>query len=131
MKSTPTDEADLNFTASLLEIDYLNRTRNLTQALTLVEDLFEACSRDSIPDVLKRIRLMTAKAELFAKCNRPQKGFSIAMRAVVAAKRSQNVFALLEAVTALAGVLVGLRQWEAAFQLLESAKGRVSSKSAI
>lgn len=129
LKAAPADEDDLNFAASLLEIDYMIRTQDLSRAFELVNDLFGTCNAQPVPSVYQRIRLLSTKTRLFALAGKPQKGFSISLRAVVVAQRSRNVYALPEAVDALAGVLNGLEQYEKAFQLIDSARGRVCFES--
>ena len=71
-------------------------------------------------DVYHRIRLLNAKVLLFARCGRPQKGLSLALRATAAAYRARIVPALWEAVGALAVVIMGIGEFAVAKMLLEA-----------
>lgn len=98
---------------------------DFSTALQRIDDMAAQCKKQG-SDVYHRIRLLSAKAFLFARIGRPQKGFSVAVRATAAAQRSMIMPALWEACTALAGVLVGIGQFQAARDVLLSVVYQVS-----
>jgi len=104
----------------MLEVDYLVRKELYTSAFEMIEHLADECEKQDA-DVYQRIRLLCAKVFLFAKCGRPQKGFTLALRATTAALQGKIIPALWEAVAALAVVLIGVSQFKSATQLLEVA----------
>ena len=125
LKVAPLSDQDLAYQISMLEIDYLIRRRNFSAAFSLIDDMATQCE-DQGADVYHRIRLLSTKALLFAKCGRPQKGLSLAVRALLAAYRSKTMVALWDAVGVLAVVLIGLEQFEEALRLVESVVYQVS-----
>lgn len=66
------------------------------------------------------------KAQLFDKCGVPLKGFSVAIRAANIAYRARLLPALWQAISAVANVLVHLREFEAATKLLGAIMPHVS-----
>jgi hypothetical protein len=62
---------------------------------------------------------MVLKALLFARVGKPQKGFTVAMRAANAAWQSRLLPALWEAWGAIANILGVLGEWEAQRRVLE------------
>ena len=93
------------------------RYQDYTTALNILEKLSDKLSNEEA-DVFERIKLMTLKARILDKAGTPQKGFSIAMRAASLAYRARLLPALWEAIGALARVLIGLREYDAAAKLL-------------
>lgn len=119
LRSAPRSNAQLSFQIALLEVDFLRRTGNFSDAFAKIEEMFARCEVER-SDIYRRIRLMTAKVLLFSECRRPQKGLSLALRATAAAYRSKIMTALWEAVGGLAIVMVGLEQFEVAHRLLDA-----------
>lgn len=109
----------------MLEIEYLHRTLNYSEALTRIEELASQTEKDG-SDVSHRLRLLTAKALHFHKCRRPQKGLSLALRATTAAYRARIMPALWEATGALALAMVGIEQFDYAGELLDAVIYQVS-----
>lgn len=89
-------------------------------------DLIHAQFTHSKMDVYQRIRLLNAKVFLFAAVERPQKGFSISLRAATAAYRSKNASALWESVSAVVTVLNSLSEWDTAISLVDTSVYHVS-----
>lgn len=112
--------------ATMLEIDYLAHTEKLSQAFELLHETWTKCEERGLPDVCQRIQLMCTKVALYSMMGRPSKGFSNAVRAVMAVERTKDVRILLEATLALVTVFIGLEQWDKALAMVESANGRVS-----
>lgn len=70
-------------------------------------------------DIAQVLHLLTLKARIFAEAREPVKGLSIALRAAATAERLLIIPVLVEAVAALAGVLMALGEFAAARSLLE------------
>lgn len=71
-------------------------------------------------DVLAQIRLLCFKARILEKTGLPQRGFSLAMRAASIAHRCRVLPGLWEAIGVLATVLLSMREFEAAAEMMES-----------
>lgn len=107
------------FTVVTLEIELHIRHQNYSKALSILEMLATKLHNDEA-DIAQRIKLMTLKARIFDKAGIPQKGFSLAIRASSLAHRILLLPALWEAVGALCRVLISIKEFEAARNLLES-----------
>ncbi|KAI9824674.1 MAG: hypothetical protein M1819_000827 [Sarea resinae] len=116
---TPPSDPDIAFSLSLLKIDFLMRKGSDSAALGTLEDLATKLS-DEGADIYWRTRLLSLKALLLAKCGRPQKGFSVALRAASIAHRARLLPALWEAIGAVANVLNSLNEFDAASKLLSA-----------
>lgn len=71
-------------------------------------------------DIFQRLKLLTLKASILDKCGRPEKGFSVAVRAATIAYRAKLLPALWEAVGAISNILINLREFVAAEKMLDS-----------
>ncbi|KAI0130118.1 anaphase-promoting complex protein [Xylariales sp. AK1849] len=110
-------EPDLAFVIDNLHIECLIRRGNLEEAFAKVEAL--VCElRDENKDIALRVRLLLIKAELLDRCGRPQKGFTIAVRAANVAWRARLIPYLWPAIGAISNILVSLGDFEPAIQLL-------------
>lgn len=116
LKQSFNDDHDMNFAARLLEKEFLVRAGNFQAAGSLIDDALAEFDEHKQHDIYQQIRLLTEKAALFAKARRPQKGFSLAMRAIVAARRSGNDYALWEAMLVHIDILCALGEYEAAVE---------------
>lgn len=67
-----------------------------------------------------RVRLMTMKADLFAKAGRPMKGLSLAMKAAAISWRARILPAFFGAYCTIANILLCLSEFKAAEQALDS-----------
>ncbi|UQC89208.1 anaphase-promoting complex protein [Colletotrichum lupini] len=110
-------EPDMAFVVDLLHIDCLTRRGDLQAAFNKVEDMLAAI-RDDKRDISLRVRLMLIKVHLYDKCGRPQRGFTIAMRAASMAWRARLVSCLWQAIGAVANILTSLGEFDASVQLL-------------
>jgi anaphase-promoting complex subunit 5 len=110
-------EPDLAFVIDTLDVDRLIRRGDLKAAFDKVEDMLSSL-RDNTKDISFRARLLILKAHLYDKCGRPQKGFTIAMRAASMSLRARLMPCLWQAIGAVANVLVSLDEFDAAAQLL-------------
>jgi len=112
-------DPDLTFEINTLHIDYLIRRTDYGLAMAKIEQLAAAMKEDG-DDINLRIKLFTMKALLQDKCGRPQKGFSVAVRAASIAWRARLIPALWAAMAAIANILTSLSEFQASSQILIS-----------
>ncbi|KAI1456776.1 anaphase-promoting complex subunit 5-domain-containing protein [Annulohypoxylon moriforme] len=112
-------EPDLAFVVDSLHVECLVRRGILDQAFVKVEKMISEL-RDENKDIALRVRLLLLKAELLDKCGRPQKGFTIAVRAANVAWRARLIPYLWPAIGAIANILTSLGEFEPAIQLLNA-----------
>jgi len=112
-------DADLTFELNRLHIDAMMRGGDYQGALSKIETLAAEQKEDG-EDIYFRIKLLIMKALLFDKCGRPQRGFSIAVRAAAIAWRARLLAPLWQAVGAIANILTSLEEFEASSQVLGS-----------
>jgi anaphase-promoting complex subunit 5 len=112
-------DIDLMLQLSFSEIEFRIRRGHYTQAMAIVEDIAQSMQQENF-DVLTQIRLLCYKARILEKTGLPQRGFSLAMRAASIAYRSRVLPGLWEAIRVLAVVLLSLREFEAASEIMES-----------
>ena len=117
LQSPEPSEPEILFEIQVLQIDLYTRRGDLTRALETLEALVETL-KDESADLYLRVFLLTTKALLLDKCGRPQKGFSVAVRAASLAWRSRMMPALWHALGAIANILVHLGEFDAATQVL-------------
>jgi len=118
LQSKPDDlEPDFVFIVDTFHIEAMVRRGDLGAAFSKVEKMI-AQNQESGCDISTRIRLLLTKAHLFDKSGRPQRGFTIAMRAASLAWRSRLMPLLWQAMGAIAGILVAQGDFEAAEKLL-------------
>lgn len=112
-------DPDLAFELETLHIDAMMRRRNYGDALANIESLSTEL-RDNGDDLLYRVQLLIMKALIFDRCGRPQKGFSVAVRAASIAWRARFLPVLWHAMAAIANILTSLREFDAASRILVS-----------
>lgn len=110
-------DADLAFEINLLHIDYLMRRTDYGKALAKIEQVASEMKEDG-DDINLRVKLLVLKALLQDKVGRPQKGFSVAMRAASIAWRARLIPALWTALGAVANILSSLSEFQASQQIL-------------
>jgi len=112
-------DLDLVFETNILHIDYLIRRADYSKALAKIEQMSAAMKEDG-DDINLRIKLLTMKALLQDKAGRPQRGFSVAVRAASIAWRAHLIPALWAAMGAVANILTSLSEFHASSQILLS-----------
>jgi len=112
-------DPDLAFETNILHIDYLIRRADFGKALAKIEQLSTSMKEDG-DDINLRVKLLTMKALLQDKVGRPQRGFSIAVRAASIAWRARLIPALWAAMGAVANILTSLSEFHASSQILIS-----------
>ncbi|KAM7208973.1 Anaphase-promoting complex subunit 5 domain containing protein [Naviculisporaceae sp. PSN 640] len=118
LQTGPKDlEPDIVFMIDTLHIEYLCRRGDYEDAFNKIERLI-AELRDENRDISLRIRLLLTKAHLFDIIGRPEKGFTIVMRATSLAWRARLLPLLWQGVGALANILNSLGEFAAAAQII-------------
>lgn len=118
MQSKPDDlEPDLVFVVDSLHYELLIRRGDLQAAFAKVENLI-AETQDQERDVALRVRLLLMKAHLFEKAGRPQRGFSVAMRAANLAWKARLMNLLWQSIGTVADILNSLEEYDTAEDLL-------------
>ena len=117
-------DAELSFEITALHIDYLMRRTDYSRALMVIEESSKLMWEHGY-DVNLRVQLLLLKASIYDKAGRPQKGFSIAIRAANIAWRSLLLPALWAAMGAIANILTSLHEFQASTQILKSIFPRV------
>jgi anaphase-promoting complex subunit 5 len=115
----PDCDPELTYEIDLLYIDYLTRRTEFHSALSKIEELALTMKEEG-EDIHLRVKLLTLKALLQAKIGRPQKGFSVAVRAASIAWRARLIPGLWVAMGAIANILTSLGEFRAASQILIS-----------
>ncbi|KAL2172585.1 hypothetical protein VTG60DRAFT_4704 [Thermothelomyces hinnuleus] len=117
--TTENIESDMVFIIDTLHIEALTRRKDYNAAFNKVDRLISEL-RDDDRDVSLRIRLLLLKAQIFDSIGRPERGFTLAMRAASMAWRARLLSLLWQAVGALANILNALGEFAAAERLLVS-----------
>ena len=108
-------DSDLKFVVNKLHYDLLLRRGDLQSASAQVHHLM---SESRGQDVALRIRSLLMKAQLFGQAGRPQRGFSISIRAAKLAWRARLISLLWQCIATIADILISLEDFEAAETLL-------------
>ena len=118
LQAGPDDaEPDMVFIIDTMHVEALIRRQNFEAAFMKVDGLISDLREDS-RDISLRIRLLLTKVHLFDRTGRPEKGFTIAMRAASMAWRARLIALLWQAIGALSNILNSLGEFAAAEQLL-------------
>lgn len=119
---TQTSDPDVSHQISLLEIALLMHPSgpDLPSAYRRITSLLATTS-----DLAQTLHLLTLKAGVFAAASKPEKGFSIAVRAASRAERAGLVPVLLEALAALAEILNKVGEFGPAREVVEAALPQV------
>ncbi|KAH8802867.1 anaphase-promoting complex subunit 5-domain-containing protein [Xylogone sp. PMI_703] len=115
----PDTDASLALEINMLRIDYLTRRMDFASALAKVEELAARC-QETGDDLHILVRLLIVKALLQDKAGRPQRGFSIAVRAASIAWRARILPDLWSAMGAISNILTSLSEFEASVRILNA-----------
>lgn len=115
----PGGDSDLAFEINRLHIEAMTREGDYHGALAKIETLAAQQKWDG-EDIYYRVKLLIMKALLLDKCGRPQKGFTIAVRAAAMAWRACLLSSLWPAMGAVANILTSLEEFDASSQILTS-----------
>jgi hypothetical protein len=119
-------DPELTFLLSESRIDYLVARGLYSQAWDDVEKLSVTLKEEGA-DVLQRISLLIAKADICRRLGRPERGFSVALRAASVAFKAHLKTCLFTAVGLLANILVSSADYHAATRLLSAIIPQVCS----
>jgi len=103
---------------------------NFSKAFNLIEDI-GAELKDESADIYQRISMLIAKATLFAKVGKPEKGFSVAVRAASTAYRARLMPTLWEAIGVVANILNAVGESKAAGRLLDAVIPQVCTDTSV
>ena len=113
-------DADLASVLSFLQIELLLKQGNLTTALSKIESLADKTSTNGNTDISHLTSLLNLKARVLIASNHPLKSFSIVIRSAQLSYRARILPSLYESLTLLAIILISLREFHAASELLTS-----------
>lgn len=112
-------DPDLSYELNYLRIDAMIRRGNYSDALATIQGI-AAELRHNGDDIFFRTRLLVMKALVLNKCGRPQRGFSVAVKAASIAWRARLLPVLWYAMGAIANILSSLGEFEASAEVLNS-----------
>ncbi|KAH6607332.1 anaphase-promoting complex subunit 5 [Trichoderma cornu-damae] len=110
-------EPDLAFAVDAAHINYLMRRGDLSSASEKV-DRMESELQDESRDIYLRVKALLIRVSLLDRCGRPQRAFSLALRAANLCLRARLISLLWHAIGAVSNILVSMGEFEAAAQLL-------------
>jgi anaphase-promoting complex subunit 5 len=126
LDSTPVIDPELTYQITLQNIEYLQKTGSFDAAYDAIEQLAEKLKAEDA-DIYQRIHTMVLKALLFNRIGKPQKGFTVAMRAANAAWQAKLLPALWEAWGTVANILGAMGEYDAERKILDAIIPQVSS----
>lgn len=115
--SDPLDP-ELSFLQYDIYIDYLISRGSFSQAHTAISALEQSLKEDNA-DTLQRVALLLMKADLFRKAGKPERGFSVALRAASVSYRARLMTSLWVSVGLLGNILNTLGECGSARRLVE------------
>lgn len=110
-------EPDMVLVIDSLHIEALTRRGDFEAAFIKIDRLLTEL-REENRDIALRTRLLLSKAHLFDRIGRPEKGFTICVRAASMAWRARLYSLLWQAIGALSNILNALGEFGAATRLL-------------
>ncbi|KAF4119841.1 anaphase-promoting complex subunit 5 [Geosmithia morbida] len=110
-------EPDAAYHIDFLHLECLTRRGDLQTAFEKVATMLAKQQRDN-KDIALRVRLLLWKVCLLDRAGRPQRGFSVAIKATSIAWRARLMPYLWQSTGALSNILVSLGEFDAACQLL-------------
>ncbi|KAF2105828.1 anaphase-promoting complex subunit 5-domain-containing protein [Lophiotrema nucula] len=116
---TSTRDPELVFLIREARISFLIARRQYPEAFVAIEELASSLREESA-DIHQRVTTLLLKAELFAKVGKPERGFSVAMRAASVSFKARLMPKLWDAVGRLGGIFNALGEFEAARRLLDA-----------
>jgi hypothetical protein len=116
--STPPLDPELSFIQHDTYIDYLISTAQFSLAYQCISSLAQSLKEDNA-DVQQRISVLLMQADLWIKVGKPERGFSVALRAASVSFRARLGFTLWHAVGCLGAILNSLGECQEARRLME------------
>jgi anaphase-promoting complex subunit 5 len=118
-ESTPVIDPELAYQITIQNIEYLQKSGSFDAAYDAIEDLAEKLKAEDA-DIYQRIHTMVLKALLFNRVGKPQKGFTVAMRAANAAWQAKLLPALWEAWGTVANILGAMGEYDTERKILDA-----------
>ncbi|CAO2657662.1 Nn.00g037880.m01.CDS01 [Neocucurbitaria sp. VM-36] len=115
--SSPLDP-ELSYLQHEAYIDYLSSCGQYSQAFTAISALSQSLKSDNA-DILQRVSVLLMQADLWRKVGKPERGFSVALRAASVSFRARLGPSLWSAVGLLGNILNGLGEFGSARRLVE------------
>ncbi|OWY42017.1 anaphase-promoting complex protein [Alternaria alternata] len=117
--SMPSLDPELSFLQHETYIDYLISTSQFPLAYQCISSLAQSLKEDNA-DVQQRISVLLMQAELWRRVGRPERGFSVALRAASVSFRTRLASSLWAAVGCLGAILNTLGEYREARRLIEA-----------
>lgn len=115
----PSLDPELSFLQHETYIDYLVSTSQFPLAYQCISSLAQSLKEDNA-DVQQRISVLLMQAELWRRVGRPERGFSVALRAASVSFRTRLASSLWAAVGCLGAILNTLGEYREARRLIEA-----------
>jgi anaphase-promoting complex subunit 5 len=115
----PSLDPELSFLQHETYIDYLISTSQFPLAYQCISSLAQSLKEDNA-DVQQRISVLLMQAELWRRVGRPERGFSVALRAASVSFRTRLASSLWTAVGCLGAILNTLGEYREARRLIEA-----------
>lgn len=116
--STPPLDPELSFLQHDTYINYLISTAQFPLAYQYISALAQSLKEDNA-DIQQRISVLLMQADLWIKVGKPERGFSVALRAASISFRVRLGFTLWYAVGCLGAILNSLGEYREAKRLVE------------
>lgn len=110
-------ETDLAILIDTYHLEYLERRGDLQTAYAKVDSMISQL-REENRDICLRIRLLLWQVHLLDRAGRPQRGFSIAMKAASLSWRARLLPQLWQSLGKLSNILISLGEFSAASSIL-------------
>lgn len=120
LKPDSATDPEVSFLVKEARIDYLTSRGLFSDAFNAIEDLASSLREDGA-EILQRVTTLLMKANLFAKMGKPERGFSVALRAADLAFKARLMICLWPAVGLLGNILNSLGEFSASSRLLSAA----------
>jgi anaphase-promoting complex subunit 5 len=117
--STPPLDPELSFFQHDTYIEYLISTSQFSLAYQCVSSLAQSLKEDNA-DIQQRVSVLLMQAELWRKAGKPERGFSVALRAASVSFRARLASSLWAAVGCLGAILNTLGECREAKRLVEA-----------
>lgn len=116
--SSPLDP-ELSFLQHEAYIDYLASYGLYPEAFNAISSLSQSLKSDNA-DILQRVSVLLMQADLWRRVGKPERGFSVALRAASVSFRARLGSSLWSAVGLLGNILNDLGECESARRLIEA-----------
>ncbi|KAF2477277.1 anaphase-promoting complex protein [Lindgomyces ingoldianus] len=119
LKPDSSTDPELSFLLCESRIDYLISRGLYSEAFNAIEDQASSLKEENA-DILQRTAMLLAKGVLFCKVGKPERGFSVALRAASVAFKARLMPSLWMAVGVLCCILNALGEYEGSGKLLHA-----------